>query len=89
MSTHGLQTLLITAVTDRALCDSLLGGAPGVYAHFELSAAERAGLQNIRALTLEDYARQAHCLFYGEDPLTGEPRTTPHRTTHCKERAMG
>jgi hypothetical protein len=90
MSAYGLQTLLVTAVTDWALRARLLADAPTAYSPFELSAAEIAGLRNIRASTLEEYARQAHCLFYGEDPLTGEPITAAlPRRQRCVERALG
>jgi hypothetical protein len=89
MSAHGLQTLLVTALTDRALRETLLDGAPAAYTHFELSADEVAGLQNIRAVTLEDYARQAHCLFYGEDPLTGGLTAAPLPQQRSEERGVG
>jgi hypothetical protein len=90
MSAYGLQTLLVNAVTDRALRARLLADAPTAYSPFELSAAEIAGLRNIRASTLEEYAHQAHCLFYGEDPLTGEPTSDvlPPKQ-RCEERAVG
>ena len=89
MSAHGLQTLLVTALTDRALRETLLDGAPAAYTHFELSTEELAGLLNIRALTLEDYARQAHCLFYGEDPQTGGPTAAPLPKQRSDERGVG
>ena len=89
MSAHGLQTLLVTALTDRALRETLLDGAPAAYIHFELSAGEVAGLQIIRAVTLEDYARQAHWLFYGEDPLTGGLTAAPLPKQRSEERVVG
>ena len=90
MSAYGLQTLLVTAVTDRALRARLLDGAHAAYTQFELSAAEIAGLRNITASGLEEYARQAHCLFYGEDLLADEPITAiPRFPQRLMERTTG
>ncbi len=68
MSIAGLQELMAIAITDHGLCNNLLQGTPAAYAHFELSAEEVARLRTITASTLAEYARQAHQLFYGEDP---------------------
>ncbi len=67
MSVRGLQTLLVTTLTDRRHKDLLLSHCPVAYEGFDLSAPERADLLNIEARTLEEYALQAHLLFYGED----------------------
>lgn len=67
MSVRGLQTLLITTVTDRQRKDALLRGCPTAYDGFELSDHEILALLDIQAATLEDFAFQAHRLFYGED----------------------
>jgi hypothetical protein len=83
MSASGLQTLMVTAVTDRELRNHLLDGDLTACAAFELSAEEIVGLQTITASTLEDFARQAHCLFYGEDPLAdASSPSTPYLSRH-------
>ncbi len=67
MSVRGLQTLLVTTVTDRQRKDALLGGCPTAYDGFDLSDREVVALMRIQAATLEEFAHQAHRLFYGED----------------------
>jgi hypothetical protein len=67
MSVRGLQTLLVTTLTDRQRKDALLSGCPTAYEGFELSDREVSALLHIEAATLEEYALQAHRLFYGED----------------------
>jgi len=67
MSVRGLQILLVTTVADRQRKDALLEGCPTAYEGFELSEREVLALMRIQAATLEEFARQAHRLFYGED----------------------
>ncbi len=67
MSTRGLQTMLALIVTDPSRKTALLHGSPTAYEGFDLSEQERQSLLAIKADALEDYAYQAHKLFYGED----------------------
>lgn len=67
MSVRGLQTLLVTTLTDRHRQEALLRGCPTAYEGFELSDREVAVLLRIQAATLEEFAHQAHWLYYGED----------------------
>jgi hypothetical protein len=67
MSVRGLQTLLATSLTDLGRKDLLLSRCPAAYEGFDLSTHELADLMSIEAQTLEEYALQAHRLFYGED----------------------
>ncbi len=69
MPARGLQILLATALTDTALRTALLAGDSAVFGGVDLTEGEVAQLRAIRAETLEDFARGAHRLFYGEDPL--------------------
>ncbi len=69
MSTRGLQMMLALTVTDPGRKAALLGGSPTAYEGFDLSAPEQQALLGIKAEALEDYAYQAHKLFYGEDLL--------------------
>ena len=72
MSARGLQTLLVSTLTDRGRKDALLHGSATAFDGFDLSAGEIADLLSIRAETLEDFALHAHALFYGEDLLLEE-----------------
>lgn len=67
MSVRGLQTLLVTTLTDRQRKDALLRGCPTAYEGFELSDREVSVLLRIQAATLEEFAQQAHWIFYSED----------------------
>ncbi|HUS14482.1 MAG TPA: hypothetical protein VM536_05610 [Chloroflexia bacterium] len=71
MSVRGLQTLLVMVVTDRHRQQALLEGCPTAYAGADLSEAEVTALRGLPATSLEDFARRAHYLFYGEE-LTAE-----------------
>ncbi len=72
MSTRGLQSLLATTLTEAARKDLLLRRSPAAYDGFDFSPEERRCLLAIEARTLEDFAAQAHRLFYGEDLLAEE-----------------
>lgn len=80
MPACGLQTLMATALTDATVCRALLAGDPAVFAGFDLTMDEVAHLQSISATTLEEFARQAHAFFYGEDPQDEEAvhHSRPH-----------
>ena len=67
MSTRGLQTLLATTLTDQQRRELLLKRCPAAYDGFDLSVHELTDLLAIEAQTLEEFAAQAHSLFYGED----------------------
>ena len=67
MSTRGLQMMLALILTDPNRKTALLHGSPAAYEGFDLSEQERQSLLAIKADALEDYAYQAHKLFYGED----------------------
>jgi hypothetical protein len=67
MSARGLQTLLATTLTDQQRRELLLNHCPAAYDGFDLSVHEMSDLLAIEAQTLEEFAAQAHCLFYGED----------------------
>jgi hypothetical protein len=67
VSNRGLQTLLITALTDQRRKEALLQGCPTAYEGFDLSAGEIGDLLEIQAETLIEFAQQAHWLLYGED----------------------
>jgi len=73
MSARGLQALITTAITHPALQARILAKEPDAYAGFDLSASEVEMLCAIHADSLTDFARQAHYLFYGEDPAPDEP----------------
>jgi hypothetical protein len=67
---------MATALTDATLRSAMLVGDSTAFAGFDLTVDEVAHLQTISATTLEDFARQAHLFFYGEDPLD-------ERADHC------
>jgi hypothetical protein len=88
MSVRGLQTLLVTTLTDRQRKDALLSGCPTAFEGFELSDREVWALMHIQATTLEEFALQAHRLFYGEDlslecdqPLQRHPQPARKRAS--------
>ena len=67
MSARGLQTLLATTLTDQQRRELLLKRSPAAYDGFDFSVHELTDLLAIEARTLEEFAAQAHTLFYGED----------------------
>jgi hypothetical protein len=67
MSARGLQTLLATTLTDQQRRELLLSRCPTAYDGFDLSILELTDLLTIQAGTLEEFAAQAHSLFYGEE----------------------
>jgi hypothetical protein len=86
MSVRGLQTLLATTLTDRQRKDALLRGCPTAYEGFELSAREVIVLMRIQAATLEEFAQQAHWLFYGEDLTLECDQPLQRRTPAVRKR---
>ncbi len=87
MSVRGLQTLLVTTVTDRQRKDALLCGCPTAYEGFELSDREVSALMHIQAATLEEFAHQAHRLFYGEDLALEGDQPIQRRQPAARRRA--
>jgi hypothetical protein len=87
MSARGLQTLLVSTLTDRGRKDALLHGSVAAFDGFDLSAGEIADLLSIRAETLEDFALHAHALFYGENLLLDEEPLDIRRAGALPERA--
>ncbi len=83
MSARGLQAVITAAITDSTLEAKILSKQPEAYRDFDLSVPEVEMLCAIHADTLTDFARQAHYLFYGEDPAPHEPPASspPHRPT--------
>jgi hypothetical protein len=76
MSDRAVQTLLITALTDRQRRDALLQGCPTAYEGFDLSDDEIRTLMTIHVDTLAAFAEQAHWFLYQEPVLHVDDRSS-------------